>query len=127
MKVTHKLAGLISLGALLPVAAMATTSEQAYLKSCRKGPDVPVPIVVVAPQVGLEARGAAAEVEFLVDATGKPADISVMSSTDDALANAVVEAVKQWQFIPVQHDGVAVATKVALPFRVVDSLTEASN
>jgi TonB family protein len=126
MKSTHKLAGLISLAALLPVAAMATTSEQAYLKSCRKGPDIPVPIVVVSPQVESAAAGAAVEVEFLVDTAGKTEDISVKSSTDSALADAVVDAVKQWQFIPVQHDGVAVATKVALPFRVVDA-ADASN
>src|SRR5581483_2614779 len=85
MKVSNQLAALLSLGALLPVAASAKTSEQAYLESCRKGPDIPVPVVVVAPHVGSEEAGASAQVEFLVGADGKASEISVKSSSDSLL------------------------------------------
>jgi hypothetical protein len=32
----------------------------------------------------------------------------------------VVEAVKQWRFLPAEANGVPVATKVALPVNIVD-------
>ncbi len=124
MKVSNQLAALLSLGALLPVAASAKTSEQAYLESCRKGPDIPVPVVVVAPHVGSEEAGASAQVEFLVGADGKASEISVKSSSDSLLASAAVDAIKQWQFTPAQRDGVAVATKVVLPIHVVEVAPE---
>ena len=119
MKAVNKLAVLLSLGALVP-AAFATTDEQAYLESCRKAPGVPVPVSVVTPTVGREHNGGLVELEFIVDATGQPTAFSVKSSTDDVLATAVVHAVKQWKFKPVVKDGVPVATKVALPVKVVD-------
>ena len=44
----------------------------------------------------------------------------MVSHTDSVLAAEVVEAVKQWEFSPAIRDGVAVATKVELPVRIVD-------
>jgi len=120
MKAVSKLAVLFSLVALTSAAALATTDEQAYLESCRKAPGVPVPITVVTPSVGSEYNGALVQLEFIVDATGKPAGFNVKSATDDALAAAVVQAVKQWRFKPAVKDGVPVATKVALPVKIVD-------
>jgi TonB family protein len=119
MKAVNKLAVLLSLGALVS-AAYATTDEQSYLESCRKAPGVPVPVTVVAPTVGPEFNGGLVELEFTVDATGKPAEFSIKSTTDEVLATAVVHAVKQWRFKPVLKDGVPVATKVALPVKIVD-------
>ena len=72
MKNINKLALLLSLGALLPVAASAKTLEQSYIDGCRKGTDVPVPIEVVAPQVDGYDIGQAVSVEFVVDTTGRP-------------------------------------------------------
>lgn len=121
MKAMHKIAAVLSLGSLLAVSASAKTVEQAYLENCRKDAGFPVPIAVVSPRVSSADLGASVEVEFLVDAKGKPSEISVKSATDNVLADAVIDAVKQWQFSPAQRDGVAVATKVILPVRVVET------
>ena len=119
MKVASKLAVLVSLGALTSFAS-AKSLEQSYLESCRKDPGVPVPISVVSPRVAPELVGESVEIEFTVTATGTTSGFSVKSPTDPALADAVVEAVKQWQFAPAHKDGVAVATKVVLPVHIVD-------
>jgi periplasmic protein TonB len=121
MKNTNKLALLLSLGALLPVAASAKTLEQSYIESCRKGADIPVPIQVVSPKVDGFDIGQAVSVEFVVDTTGHTQEISIKSSTDRGFADAVVDAVKQWRFTPAQHNGSPVATKVVLPVRVVEA------
>jgi protein TonB len=123
MKAVNKLAVLLSLAALTSVVASAKTDEQAYLESCLKGPGVPVPVAVVTPSVGPEYTGAVVQLEFLVDATGKPAEFSVKSDTDNMLAAAVVDAVKQWRFKPAMRNGAPVATKVSLPVKIVDEST----
>ena len=120
MKAVSKLAVLISVAALGAVVASAKTDEQAYLETCRKGPGVPVPVAVVTPSVGPEYNGATVQIEFIVDTNGKPVAFSVKSAVDDTLAASVVSAVKQWRFKPAEKDGAPVATKVALPVRIVD-------
>ena len=121
MKNNNKLALLLSLGALLPFAASAKSLEQSYLETCRKGTDIPVPIAVVSPQVGGYDIGSAVQVEFVVDTAGHTQDISVKSASDRSLAEAVVDAVKQWQFTPAQRNGAPVAMKVILPVRVIEA------
>jgi protein TonB len=121
MKNNNKLALLLSLGALLPFAASAKTLEQSYIESCHQGTDVPVPIAVVAPRVEGFDIGQAAKVEFVVDTTGHTSAISVLSTSDRDFAEAVVDAVKQWQFTPAQHNGAPVAMKVILPVRVIET------
>ena len=120
MKAVSKLAVLFSLGALTAVVAAAKTDEQAYLESCNKAPGVPVPISVVSPTVGPGYAGAVVQLEFTVDATGQPTELSVKSSPDNSLAVTVVDAVKQWKFKPALRDGSPVATKVSLPVKIVD-------
>ena len=120
MKAVNKLAVLLSLAALSASFVSAKTEEQAYLESCRKDPGVPVPLAVVAPSIGHEYAGATVQLEFTVDAVGRPIGFTVKSETDAALAAAVTDAVKQWRFKPAESNGVAVATKVALPIRIVD-------
>lgn len=120
MKAVRKLVVLLSVGALSLVAASASTTEQAYLKSCRKDPGVPVPVTVVSPTVGPEYNGGSVQLEFVVDAEGKPAEFSIKSASDEVLATAVVKAVKQWRFLPAEINGKPVATKVALPVKIVD-------
>jgi TonB family protein len=120
MKAVNKLAVLFSLAALSSLSAFAKSEEQAYLETCRKEPGVPVPVTVVTPTIGVEFAGATVQLEFVVDATGKPADITVKSNTDIVLATVVTDAVKQWRFKPAEANGVAVATKVALPIRIID-------
>lgn len=119
MKNINKLALLLGLGALLPVAASATSLEQAYIDAAQRGPAVPVPISVVSPEVEWYDVGQACQVEFVVDTTGRTSGFAVKSTTDRDLAAAVVDAVKQWRFTPAQQNGVPVATRVILPVRVV--------
>lgn len=120
MKNVNKLVALLSLGALVPFAASAKTLEQAYLESCKKAPGVPVPVSVVAPEVSSYDIGQQVEIVFVVDATGHATDVSVKSGTDSDLAEAAVDAVKQWRFAPAHLNGAPVATKCVLPIRVVE-------
>ena len=126
MKAARKLVVLLIAGVLSIAAASAATMEESYLESCRKEPGVPVPVTVVSPAVGPEYNGASVQLEFVVDAAGKPAEFSIKSATDDVLATAVVKAVKQWRFLPAEVDGKPVAMKVSLPVRVVDPVTDGS-
>jgi protein TonB len=120
MKKVSILVIMLSLAAFAPFAS-AKSLEQAYLESCRKDPGVPVPVAVVTPSVGSGYAGEVVELEFIVDKTGKPTALNVKSSTDDALAVAVTEAVKQWRFTPAERNGEPVATKVVLPVHFVDA------
>jgi periplasmic protein TonB len=121
MKNINKLALLLSLGALAPLAASAKTLEQSYIDACRKGADVPVPVAVVAPVAHSWDIGQEVKVGFTVNSAGYTSDISIVSSKDHDLAEAVVVAVKQWRFAPVMVNGAPVATKVVLPVRVVST------
>ena len=121
MKNNNKLALLLSLGALLPFAASAKTLEQSYIDAAKKGPDIPVPIAVVSPEVTGYDIGQSVKVEFVVDTTGRTTDISIKSYTDRGFAAAVIAAVKEWRFSPALRNGTPVATKVVLPVRVVES------
>ncbi len=120
MKNVNKLAVLISLAALLAPALKAKSPEQAYLDSCRKDAGVPVPIVVVTPSVSSTHVGQMVEIAFTVNANGTVSEFSVKSSPDAALAENVMDAVKQWKFRPAVSGGVAVATKVVLPVTIAE-------
>ena len=120
MKAVRKLVVLLIVGSLMSSFASAMGSEQAYLETCTKGPGIPVPVAVVSPSVGPEYHGALVQLVFVVDEKGKPVDLAVKSSPDDALASAVLDAVVQWRFKPAEHNGVPVETKVLLPVRIVD-------
>jgi len=76
---------------------------------------------VVSPQVSGYDIGSVVQVEFVVNTAGHTEDISVKSASDREFAEAVVDAVKQWQFTPAQRNGAPVAMKVVLPVRVVET------
>ena len=48
------------------------------------------------------------------------AKFTIDSRPSDALAVAVVAAVKQWRFMPAESNGKPVATRVSLPVKIVD-------
>ncbi len=120
MKNVNKLAVLISLAALVAPALVAKSPEQAYLDSCRKDAGVPVPITVVSPSVSSGYAGQTVEITFTVNVNGTASEFGVKSSPDVALAEAVMDAVKQWKFQPAVSGGVPVATKVVLPIIITE-------
>lgn len=124
MNAVRKLVVLLSVGALSSLGALASTPEQSYLDNCRKEPGVPVPVNVVSPTVGSQFNGGSVQLEFVVDADGKPAEFSIKFASDDVLAKEVVKAVKQWRFLPAEIDGKPVATKVTLPVKIVDPVAD---
>jgi len=124
--IVRKLVVLLNVGVLSAVAASAASMEETYLASCRKDPGMPVPVTVVSPSVGPEYDGRSVQLEFVVSEDGKPSGFSIKSASDDVLAKLVVEAVKQWRFLPAEVDGKPVATKVSLPVKIVDPVTTGS-
>ena len=111
MKKVNQLVLLFSVSALLPVAAAANTPESTYIQNCVKNPEIPVPVAVVSPSVARQYAGTTVELEFTVDAAGRPTELSVKSSPDDAVSVTVVNAVRQWRFTPAQVNGAPVAKK----------------
>ena len=120
MKNVNKLAMSLSVIALLSPALQAKSPEAIYLETCRKDAGMPVPLVVVTPNVPVGFAGQTVSFEFVVDASGKTSAFTAPSSTDAVLVAAVVDALKQWEFKPATSNGVPVARKVALPIRIVD-------
>lgn len=114
MNAVKKLAFVLSIGALAG-SAFAASSERSYIASFDSAPGVPVPVKVVSPKISVPL-GTEVILEFIVDKTGVPRDITVVSSNDAKLAEKAVEVVAEWRFTPVLKDGVTVDTKVKLPF-----------
>lgn len=120
MKAVSKLVILLSSGVLSTVVASATSlAEQTYLETCRKDPEVPVPYAVVSPSVGAQYDGAVVQLEFVVGEDGKPVQFAIKGTPDDVLATKVVEAVKQWRFLPAEVDGKPIAKRCSLPVKIV--------
>jgi len=110
-----------------PFALSAKTAEQAYVESYQGRTDIPVPLAVVKPAVSARYAGLTVEVEFLVDASGKPVDISVRNAAPSELTAPVKEALAQWKFAPARTvSGEPVAMKVCVPVRIVDDLVSGS-
>jgi hypothetical protein len=125
MKTVSKLMLLISLLAA-PLALLAKTPEEAYVESYRDRTDMPVPVKVVTPHVEYGYAGTAVKLEFTIDGTGSPKDITVLDAVPGDLAKSLTTAVAGWKFHPLLRDGKAVPTKVVLPVRIVDELGFAS-
>jgi TonB family protein len=120
MKTTHSFAFAILLSAAAPFAGHARTLEQTYIDSCGQSPAIPVPVSVVAPDVGASAAGKTLTARFQVDKTGRPSAITVLpAGADRGLRTSVAEAVRQWRFRPARVDGAVVAMTVVVPFRFV--------
>jgi len=118
----------LSLGLLLaPLALFARSQEWAYVESYHGRTDGPVPVSVVTPEVDARFAGQVVELEFVVDATGKPTLItSATPGADAELVAAVVSAVAQWKFSPALAEGKPVARKVMLPVKIVNAFDTAA-
>ena len=112
------------LGAAL-AGGILTTSAFAYVEQPTPWPqaprvDVPVVSKVVNP-VNLPQRheGATVQVSFTIDPTGQPRNIKVLAPSDPDLARALIPALAQWRFTPVQRNGAPVSTRVVLPIKLI--------
>lgn len=114
-----KLVSLFALAASAPVAFGLTTT-QGYIDSYCGRTDIPVPVSVVAPRADSSLAGTKVEVEFLVDAMGRPQNVQVRSATDHLFGESVRNAVRQWKFAPAKTNGTPVSMKVLLPVLVID-------
>lgn len=115
-----KLLAILGLTMGVAASAHADSDARAYLRSYAGRTDIPVPVQAVSPEARSSEPGAAVDVQFVVGLDGKPADVTVIASNNDALAKSVVASLKEWRFKPATRDGKAVAAKVLLPVRVVD-------
>ena len=115
-----RIVSLIALGVTAPLAFGLTTAET-YIDSYRGRTDIPVPVKIVAPDADSSLAGARVEVEFVVDATGTPQDVHVLSATDYAFGAKVRNAVARWQFEPARPSGTPVPMTVLLPVIVAES------
>jgi protein TonB len=115
-----KLVSLLVLGATAPLA-FGLTASQAYIESYHGRTDIPVPVKVVAPTADSSLAGAKVEVQFLVDARGRPENIKIVSTTNRSFGESVREAVSRWTFEPAKRDGAPVSMKVDLPVLVTES------
>ena len=125
MKTVSKLILLISLLAA-PLALLAKTPEEAYLESYKDRTDMPVPVKVVTPHVNSDYAGTVVKLEFTIDGTGLPKDITVLDAVSGDLAKSLTIAVAGWKFQPLVREGKVISTKVVLPMRIVDGLNSAS-
>lgn len=124
MKTITKL--VLNLGLLAtPFALHAKSIEQTYLESYAGRSDMPVPLTVVKPVVHPDYAGTTVELEFTIDATGKPAAITVRNAADADLADTLTRALAKWTFEPLRRDGKVVPTRVVLPMRIVDEFSSA--
>jgi TonB family protein len=106
--------------ATAPFYASAKTLEQAYLDGFPASASAPVPISVVAPEVGGSNATRTVTAEFVVDATGRTSAIRILSGgSDRGLDASVIDAVKEWRFRPAKEKGVPVARTVIVPFHLV--------
>lgn len=82
---------------------------------------LPEPVRIVEPSIPLEYRGLNVAgdviVRFRVTESGQVRDVTVRHATDDRFAEAVVQAVRQWEFRPKVENGEAYVATVELPVR----------
>ena len=119
MKMIKMLFGAALVGGVLSSSALAYTEQpSAWPQAARPG--VPAIAKVVSP-TGLPQRyeGETVNVSLTVDAMGQPRHIRVLNTADATLTKSVTAAVSQWQFTPVQKNGVPVSTKVLLPLKLI--------
>jgi TonB family protein len=110
-----RLMSVCSLAAALSVSALTPLSA-AVLEDAK-------PISQVAPTYSPSLRASCVEgnvlISFTITAKGDVVNPVVVSSTDEHLNNAALNAVRQWKFAPATKDGVAVKVKAIQPVAFV--------
>lgn len=118
---------------LIALAACATLSS-ATLLGASTNPELQEGSIPAYPE---EAREAGIEgiviVEALIDERGNVFAADIISSPDERLNEATLEAVSQWKFSPATEDGTAIMKVVRIPVNfnltdpIEDSLSQSQN
>ena len=108
--------GLLSTASALTLVAPSTNAA---------GPvkfEVPAPAKVIQP-VMLPPRheGRMVTLTMTIDETGKPRNVRVTSTRDQAPYERLLKTVSKWEFKPALKNGVPVSSKIELPLEVVFS------
>lgn len=83
-------------------------------------PVTPIPSTVVGPtNLPQSFSRRVVEVEFSLDRTGQPVDIKVVSNTDRAVKQRVVQAFRQWKFLVNATEPVDTSKRFILPLDIV--------
>ena len=79
----------------------------------------PVPVSIVTPtNLPRNLAGATINVEFKLDANGRPRDVRLPSVYDPQAARQLTQAISQWQFSPAPLDKNAQQTRFVLPLEI---------
>ncbi|CAA6677112.1 MULTISPECIES: energy transducer TonB [unclassified Lentimonas] len=99
---------------IMPCLAFGTDTQEA------SPIDAPEPIYVESPQALDADAGMYVMVLLTVNTEGEIENAEVTRADAPDFAKSVLQAVKQWRFTPALKDGVAVRSRVLVPFRVAD-------
>lgn len=111
MKIKSIIATAALLGVMSATASALTTTAVSF--------EAPVPVKTIQPiELPSSHRGSEVNLSMTVDAAGKPSNIRVMNTRDQAAYKRIIATVAQWEFSPARRNGVAVPAKVELPLEV---------
>jgi TonB family protein len=106
----------LTLAAALTLAATASAYAPKSAPLDAAAPLKLVPRKVVHPtNLPLNFRGDTVEVQFSVDAAGRPRNIEIVSRVDAAVRERIAKAVSQWEFDPA---ATKTGTRYVLPLEI---------
>ena len=106
------LAGVCFAGSAMAYSPKETTTQPPALKL--------VPSKVVAPtDLPRAFANAVVNVEFTLDAAGRPQNIRILAVTDASVTRQLVAALSQWRFDPAANAAIAPRKRFVLPLKIV--------
>jgi len=110
MKIQSIVATAALLGVLSTASALTTTAVSF---------EAPVPLRTIQPiEVPTSHRGSTVNLTMRIDANGRPSNVRVSGTSDQAAYKRIIATVSHWKFAPARKNGVAVSSKVELPLEV---------
>lgn len=81
--------------------------------------EAPAPAKVIQPiRLPSSHRGSVVSLTMNVDASGKPTNVRVMSTSDQKAYKDIIATVSKWEFTPAMKNGKAVPSRIELPLEV---------
>jgi TonB family protein len=122
MNARYPVLATVLLGGLLSVPAFATTTAAHFQTNAALALELPVPAKIVSPiDLPRTFQRVTVMVSLVIDETGQPRDIRIVSARDRALTRSLVSAIAQWQFTPARRNGAPVSVKAILPLEVIEA------